>query len=152
MRTEQLLVDRAHLLSLSAPEMTVLLGGLRSLNANWDGSSYGILTNKPGELSNDFFANLLDFNITWKPSSNSGDNETYEGVDRTTGEKKWGATRVDLIFGSHPELRAISEVYGSAGGQERFMRHFVAAWDKVMMADRFDLKTGTGSNKAQARL
>lgn len=151
-RTEQFLVDKANMLQLSAPEMTVLLGGLRSLNTNWDGSNYGILTSRPGQLSNDFFTNLLDQNITWQQSQSSHSHEAYEGVDRTTGQKKWDTSRVDLIFGSHPELRAIAEVYGSHGGQERFLKHFVAAWDKVMNLDRFDLKQGTATGKASARL
>lgn len=144
--TEQFLVDRAQLLTLTAPEMTVLLGGLRALNQNWDGSSAGVFTKRPGQLTNDFFVNLLDMNTAWKASS---DNETFEGVDRKTGEKKWTATRVDLIFGSHAELRALSEVYGSADGNDRFVKDFVAAWDKVMNLDRFDVKGLAGSSKAR---
>jgi len=136
-RTEQFLVDRAHLLTLSAPEMTVLVGGLRALNANYDGSAHGVFTKRPGKLTNDFFVNLLDMNTAWKVSST--DNEVYEGVDRKTGEKKWTATRADLVFGSHAELRAIAEVYGCADGQEKFVKDFVAAWNKVMNLDRFDL-------------
>jgi catalase-peroxidase len=135
-RTEQLLVDRAHLLTLSAPQLTVLVGGLRALNANYDGSSLGVFTKTPGKLTNDFFVNLLDTGVAWKQT---GKDETYEGVDRKSGEKKWTATRNDLVFGSHPELRAIAEVYGSAGGQERFVKDFVAAWSKVMNLDRFDV-------------
>ncbi|TVY59581.1 Catalase-peroxidase [Lachnellula suecica] len=135
-RTEQFLVDRAHLLTLSAPELTVLVGGLRSLNANYDGSPLGVLTKRPGQLTNDFFVNLLDMNTAWKAT----DNDTFEGVDRKTGAKKWTATRADLVFGSHAELRAISEVYGSADGGEKFVKDFAAAWAKVMDLDRFDVK------------
>jgi catalase-peroxidase len=135
-RTEQLLVDKAHLLTLSAPQLTVLIGGLRTLNANYDGSPLGVFTKTPGKLTNDFFVNLLDTSVSWKQT---GKNETYEGVDRKTGEKKWTATRFDLVFGSHPELRAIAEVYGSSGGQDRFVKDFVAAWSKVMNLDRFDV-------------
>ncbi len=146
-KSEQFLVDRANLLTLTAPEMTVLVGGLRSLNANYDGSTHGVLTKRPGHLSNDFFVNLLDVNTTWKPTG--GDAEVFEGVDRKTGSKKWSATRADLIFGSHPELRAISEVYGSADGEEKFTKDFVAAWDKVMNLDRFDLKYSTSTGRAR---
>ena len=134
-RTEQFLVDKAHLLTLSAPEMTVLVGGLRALNANYDGSAHGVFTKHPGQLTNDFFVNLLDMNTAWKPSG--ADNEVYDGVDRKTGAKKWTATRADLVFGSHAELRAIAEVYGSADGQEKFVKDFAAAWNKVMNLDRF---------------
>ena len=140
-KTEQFLVDKAHLLTLSAPELTVLVGGLRALNANWDGSADGILTKRPGQLTNDFFVNLLDMNTAWKASGG----EIYEGVDRKTGEKKWTATRADLVFGSHAELRAIAEVYGSADGQEKFVKDFVAAWDKVMNLDRFDVPSAQPS-------
>ena len=147
-RTEQFLVDRAHLLTLSAPEMTVLVGGLRVLNANYDGSPHGVFTKRPGQLTNDFFVNLLDMNTAWKASGT--DNDVYEGVDRKTGEKKWTATRADLVFGSHAELRAIAEVYGSADGQRKFVKDFVAAWDKVMNLDRFDLTYS--ASPAQARL
>jgi catalase-peroxidase len=145
--TEQFLVDKAHLLTLSAPEMTVLVGGLRALNANYDGSAHGVFTKRPGQLTNDFFVNLLDMNTAWKASST--DNEVYEGVDRKTGEKKWTATRADLVFGSHAELRAIAEVYGCADGQEKFVKDFVAAWDKVMNLDRFDLAYTASSGKAR---
>jgi catalase-peroxidase len=138
-RTEQFLVDRAHLLTLSAPELTVLVGGLRMLNANYDGSAHGVFTKRPGQLTNDFFINLLDMNTAWKASGTG--NEVYEGVDRKTGQKKWTATRADLVFGSHAELRAIAEVYGSADGQGLFVKDFVAAWNKVMNLDRFDLTT-----------
>jgi catalase-peroxidase len=144
-RSEQFLVDKAHLLTLSAPEMTVLLGGLRALNVNWDGSDKGVFTNRPGQLTNDFFVNLLDMSTAWK----AVDIDNYEGVDRKSGTKKWSATRADLIFGSHPELRAIAEVYGSADAQEKFAKDFVAAWDKVMNLDRFDLASSGKSSKAR---
>lgn len=140
------------MLGLSAPQMTVLVGGLRALNANWDGSNYGVLTTRPGQLTNDFFTNLLDQNIYWQQGSNKDGSESYEAIDRNSGQKKWDASRVDLIFGSHPELRAIAEAYGSQGSQERFAKHFVAAWTKVMNNDRFDLKIGKDDSKAQARL
>ena len=146
-RTEQFLVDKAHLLTLSAPEMTVLVGGLRALNVNYDGSAHGVFTKRPGQLTNDFFVNLLDVNTAWKASGT--DNEVYEGVDRKTGHKKWSATRADLVFGSHAELRAIAEVYGSGDGQEKFVKDFVAAWDKVMNLDRFDLTYSTNPGKAR---
>jgi catalase-peroxidase len=142
-RTEQFLIDRANLLTLSAPEMTVLVGGLRALNANYDGSSHGVLTKRPGQLTNDFFVNILDMNTAWK--SASSDNETYEGVDRKTGQKKWTATRADLVFGSHAELRAIAEVYGAVDGQDKFVKDFVAAWTKVMNLDRFDVSHSAAS-------
>jgi catalase-peroxidase len=137
-RTEELLVDKAQLLKLTTPEMTVLVGGMRALNANWDGSKYGVLTEKPEVLTNDFFKNLLDLNTEWKATSDS--KEEYAGYDRRTKNQKWTATRVDLIFGSNSELRALAEVYGSADGHDKFVRDFVAAWDKVMNLDRFDLK------------
>lgn len=136
-RTEQFLVDKAHLLTLSAPEMTVLVGGLRVLGANYNGTAHGVFTQRPGQLTNDFFVNLLDMNTAWKASGT--DSEIYEGVERKTGVTKWTATRADLVFGSHAELRAIAEVYGSADGQEKFVKDFVAAWDKVMNLGRFDL-------------
>jgi catalase-peroxidase len=139
--TEQILIDRAYLLNLTAPELAVLVGGLRSLNQNFDGSSNGVLTERPGQLSNDFFVNLLDMNIQWKQA---GSSELYDGVDRKSGQKKWTATRNDLVFGSHAELRAISEVYGSSDGKEKFTKDFVAAWEKVMNNDRFDLKRAGG--------
>lgn len=136
-RTEEFLVDRAQLLTLTAPELTVLLGGMRALNANYDGSAHGIFTQRPGQLTNDFFINLLDMGTAWK---SVGDNrELYEGFDRQTGKLKWTATRADLVIGSNAELRAIAEVYGSADGQGKFVHDFVAAWNKVMMLDRFDL-------------
>ncbi|KAF1984979.1 catalase/peroxidase HPI [Aulographum hederae CBS 113979] len=145
-RTEQFLVDRAQLLTLSAAEMTVLVGGLRALNTNYDGSSLGVLTKNPGKLSNDFFVNLLDMGTAWKPS---GGNEVYEGVDRKTGTKKWTATRADLVFGSQAELRAIAEVYASKDGDDKFVEDFVRAWDKVMNLDRFDLPEESGSGRAR---
>ena len=136
-RTEQFLVDKAHLLTLSAPELTVLVGGLRALNANYDGSAHGVFTTRPGQLTNDFFVNLLDPNTAWKASGPDG--EIFDGIDRKTGQKKWTATRADLVFGSQAELRAIAEVYGSADAQQKFVKDFVAAWVKVSNLDRFDL-------------
>lgn len=135
--TEALLIDKAQLLNLTAPELTVLIGGMRALNTNFDGSSHGIFTKNTEVLSNDFFVNLLDMNTQWKAASN--DNELYEGVDRKTGEKKWTATRADLVFGSNSELRAIAEVYASSDAKEKFVNDFISAWVKVMNADRFDL-------------
>jgi catalase-peroxidase len=135
--TESLLIDKAQLLTLTAPELTVLIGGMRALNANFDGSQHGIFTQRPGILTNDFFVNLLDMNTKWK--SVSGDNELYEGTDRKTGEKKWTATRADLVFGSNSELRAIAEVYASSDAQEKFVNDFISAWVKIMNLDRFDL-------------
>jgi catalase-peroxidase len=136
--TEELLIDRAQLLTLTVPEMTVLVGGLRVLKANYDGSDYGVFTDKPGQLTNDFFVNLLDMGTSWKPVSE--DEELFEGTDRKTGEKKWTGTRADLIFGSNSELRAVAEVYACEDSKEKFVKDFVAAWDKVMNLDRFDLK------------
>ncbi|KVX34429.1 hydroperoxidase [Burkholderia ubonensis] len=134
---EALLVDKAQLLTLSAPEMTVLLGGLRVLGANVGQSAHGVFTDRPGALTNDFFVNLLDMGTEWKPVS--ADNDVFEGRDRATGKVKWTGTRVDLVFGSHSQLRALAEVYGSADAQEKFVRDFVAVWNKVMNLDRFDL-------------
>lgn len=136
--TEALLIDKAQLLTLTAPEMTVLLGGMRVLNANYDGSKHGVFTQRPGQLSNDFFVNLLDMNTAWKAASD--DKELFEGTDRQTGAPKWTATRADLVFGSNAELRAIAEVYGSADAGDKFVKDFVAAWHKVMNLDRFDLR------------
>ncbi|MFC2102275.1 catalase/peroxidase HPI [Bacteroidota bacterium] len=133
--TEELLVDKAQLLTLTAPEMTVLVGGMRVLNTNFDSSKHGILTNRKEELSNDFFVNLLDISTAWKPITD--DKETFEGCDRTSGKRKWTATRADLIFGSNSELRALAEVYGSADANEKFVKDFVNAWNKVMNLDRF---------------
>jgi catalase-peroxidase len=134
---EELLVDRAQLLTLTAPEMTVLLGGMRVLNTNYGQSQHGVFTKRPEALTNDFFVNLLDMGTVWKPVSE--DRDVFEGYDRATGELKWTATRVDLIFGSNSELRAIAEVYASDDAQEKFVQDFVSAWNKVMNADRFDL-------------
>jgi len=135
--TEVMLVDKAQLLNLSAPEMTVLVGGLRVLGANYDGSKNGVFTERPGQLTNDFFVNLLDMGTEWKATSN--EKERYEGRDRKTGELKWSGTRADLVFGSHAELRAIAEVYASDDAKGKFVNDFAAAWNKVMNADRFDL-------------
>jgi catalase-peroxidase len=135
---EELLIDKAQLLTLTAPEMTVLVGGMRVLDTNSDQSKHGVFTGKPGVLTNDFFVNLLDYNTKWKAVSESKD--VFEGSDRKTGAAKWTGTRVDLIFGSNSELRAIAEVYGCIDGKEKFVKDFVAAWTKVMNLDRFDLK------------
>ena len=135
--TEEMLVDRAQLLTLTAPEMTVLLGGLRVLGANYDGAAHGVFTNRPGVLTNDFFINLLDMATEWKPVSDEA--EVFEGRDRTSGDVKWTGTRADLIFGSNSQLRALAEVFGTDAAQPRFVKRFVAAWTKVMEADRFDL-------------
>ena len=134
---EEMLVDRAQLLTLTAPEMTVLLGGMRVLNANFGQSQHGVFTKKPETLTNDFFVNLLDMGTIWKPISENGD--LFEGCDRETGEKKWIGTRVDLVFGSNSQLRAIAEVYACEDSKEKFIQDFVAAWNKVMNADRYDL-------------
>ena len=134
---EEMLVDRAQLLTLTAPEMTVLVGGLRVLNANFGQSRHGVFTKRPETLTNDFFVNLLDMSTTWKPASDSKD--VFEGRDRATGELKWTGTRVDLVFGSNSQLRALAEVYACDDSQEAFVRDFVAAWNKVMNLDRFDL-------------
>ena len=124
------------MLGLAAPEMTVLAGGIRALNANAGGSQHGVLTNRPGTLTNDFFVNLLDMNTEWQPASTDG---VYEGRDRATGAVKWNGSRVDLVFGSSSELRALAEVYACDDSQQKFVHDFVAAWDKVMNLDRFDL-------------
>jgi catalase-peroxidase len=134
---EELLVDKAQLLTLTAPEMTVLVGGMRVLNTNFDKSKHGVLTKRPEALTNDFFVNLLDLGTTWRATSDS--QNIFEGRDRRTGAVKWTGTRVDLIFGSNSELRALAEVYGCADSEEKFIKDFVAAWDKVMNLDRFDL-------------
>ncbi len=136
MAPEEALVDRAQLLKLTAPEMTVLLGGLRVLGANAGGSKHGVFTKKPETLTNDFFVNLLDMSTEWQPAGSDG---VYEGRDRKTKAVKWTGTRVDLIFGSHSQLRAFAEVYGCADAKEKFVKDFVAAWTKVMNLDRFDL-------------
>jgi catalase-peroxidase len=134
--TEELLLDRAQLLKLTAPEMTVLIGGMRVLSANFGQSKHGVFTNRPGTLTNDFFVNLLDMNTKWQPSSEEG---VYEGLERATGKLKWTGTRADLIFGSNSELRAFAEVYGASDSKEKFVKDFAAAWCKVMNLDRFDL-------------
>jgi catalase-peroxidase len=134
---EHLLIERACRLTLSAPEMTVLLGGLRALNANTGQSNLGVFTRKPGTLTNDFFVNVLGMDTEWKPTSDAA--ATFEGRDRKTGKVKWTASRVDLVFGSNSELRALTEVYASDDAGEKFVRDFVGAWDKVMNLDRFDL-------------
>ncbi len=133
---EEMLLDRAQLLTLSAPEMTVLVGGLRVLGANAGGSHAGVLTTRVGQLSNDFFVNLLDMSTQWRPVRDN----LYEGRDRKTGQPRWTATRVDLAFGSNSQLRALCEVYAQQDGQAKFVRDFVRAWTKVMNLDRFDLK------------
>jgi catalase-peroxidase len=133
---EELLLDKAHLLRLTAPEMTVLVGGLRMLGANTGGSKHGVFTNKVETLSNDFFVNLLDMNTEWKPASTEG---VYEGHDRKTGAVKWTGTRADLVFGSNSQLRAVAEVYASNDAKESFAKDFAAAWGKVMNLDRYDL-------------
>ena len=134
---EALLVDKAQLLTLTAPEMTVLVGGMRVLNTNFGQTQHGVFTKKPGVLTNDFFVNLLDMGTEWKAVSDTKD--LFEGRDRKTGKVKWTGTRVDLIFGSNSQLRALAEVYGSADAQKKFVQDFVAAWTKVMNLDRFDL-------------
>ncbi|QUC17228.1 uncharacterized protein UV8b_01469 [Ustilaginoidea virens] len=146
-KQEHLLVDRANLLTLTAPELTVLIGGLRVLDTNYDGSAHGVFTSRPGVLTNDFFVNLLDPTTEWRQTGE----DVFGGFDRKVGAKKWSATRNDLIFGSHPELRAVAEVYGSCDGSQRFVKDFVAAWDKVMNLDRFDLQKGE-RKRASSRL
>jgi catalase-peroxidase len=136
--TEELLIDKAQLLTLTAPELTVLLGGMRVLKTNFDKSTHGVFTQRPEALTNDFFVNLLDLGTTWSATSDS--QNVFEGRDRKTGAVKWTGTRVDLIFGSNSELRALAEVYASGDSQEKFIRDFVAVWTKVMNLDRFDIK------------
>ena len=135
---EELLLDRAQLLTLTAPEMTVLVGGLRALNANFEKSQHGVFTKRPATLTNDYFVNLLDMGTEWKPVTK--DAEVFEGRDRKTGDLKWNGTRVDLVFGSHSQLRALSEVYGTSDSETKFVHDFIAAWNKVMNLDRFELK------------
>jgi catalase-peroxidase len=135
--TEELMVDKARSLTLTAPEMTVLVGGMRVLNTNYDNSKYGVFTDRPEVLTNDFFVNLLDMRTDWKPTSES--NETFEGSDRASGKVKWTGSRIDLVFGSNSELRALAEVYASDDAREKFVKDFIAAWNKVMNLDRFDL-------------
>jgi catalase-peroxidase len=134
---EELLVDKAQLLTLTAPEMTVLVGGLRVLGANAGKCPHGVFTKRPETLTNDFFVNLLDMGTEWRPSADS--EGVYQGHDRKTNKVKWTGARVDLIFGSHSQLRALAEVYGCADSKEKFVKDFVAAWTKVMNADRFDV-------------
>jgi catalase-peroxidase len=136
---EEILVDRANLLSLTAPEMTVLVGGMRALNANFGQSKHGVFTNRPETLTNDFFVNLLDMNTKWQPSTSDG---VYEGLNRETGESKWTATRIDLIFGSNSELRALAEAYACDDSKEKFAKDFAAVWAKVMNLDRYDIGLG----------
>ncbi len=143
---EEMLVDRAHLLTLTAPEMSVLVGGMRALGANYGGNRHGVFTDRPETLTNDFFVNLLDMGTVWSPASDG----TYQGRDRKTGDVKWTATRVDLIFGSHSQLRAIAEVYGQSDCQTKFVKDFVAAWTKVMDLDRFEIATVPAKVKAHA--
>jgi catalase-peroxidase len=147
------LLDRANLLKLTAPQMTVLVGGLRALGANHGQSKHGVFTTRPGTLTNDFFVNLLDVGTTWRPSAS--DKKVYEGSDRSTGKPKWTATAADLVFGAHSQLRALAEVYASDDAKEKFVRDFVAAWSKVMNLDRYDLlakarKAGRRPAKARA--
>jgi len=135
--TEEMLVDRAQLLTLTAPELTVLLGGMRVLDTNWNHSKHGVFTHRPGKLTNDFFVNLLDMGTSW--SAVSDKEEEFEGRDRKTGALKWTGTRADLVFGSNSELRALAEVYACTDSQDKFVKDFVAAWTRVMNLDRFDL-------------
>ena len=134
---EHLLIERAFRLTLSAPEMTVLIGGLRALRVNAGQSDRGVFTKRPGTLTNDFFVNLLDMDTEWKPTSDAAD--AFEGRSRAKGDRKWTASRVDLVFGSNSELRALAEVYASDDAREKFVSDFVAAWNKVMNLDRFDV-------------
>jgi catalase-peroxidase len=136
MAAEELLVDRAQLLTLTAPEMTVLVGGLRALNTNFGQSKHGVFTDRPGTLTNDFFANLLDMKTKWEGAASGG---VFEGRDRSTNKVKWTGTRVDLLFGSNSQLRAIAEVYACSDSKETFVKDFVAAWSKVMNLDRYDV-------------
>jgi catalase-peroxidase len=140
-----LLIDRAHLLTLTAPEMTVLIGGMRVLNANTGNSQLGVFTQKPETLTNDFFVNLLDMGTEWRKSAES--EYLFEGRDRKTGKVKWTATSVDLVFGSNSQLRAIAEVYAANDSQAKFVRDFVAVWNKVMNLDRFDLPPAVRKGK-----
>jgi catalase-peroxidase len=135
---ETLLVERAYMLRLTAPEMTVLIGGMRALDANYAHSRHGVFTDRPGTLTNDFFVNLLDMRTAWRPRAS--EQHAYEGYDRGTGRVRWTATAVDLVFGAHSQLRAIAEVYASDDAKEKFVRDFVAAWAKVMNLDRFDVR------------
>ncbi|PWN49965.1 putative catalase 2 [Violaceomyces palustris] len=139
-RTEQFLVDRANLLTLSAPELAVLIGGLRVLGCNYDNSDLGVLTTRPGQLTNDFFVNLLDMSTVWKSTDGATQDEIFNGLDRQSGQKKWAATRADLIFGSQAELRALAEFYAQSDNADKFKKDFIAAWDKVMNLDRYEIK------------
>jgi catalase-peroxidase len=134
---ETRLLDRAKMLRLTAPQMTVLVGGMRGLNANFGQSKHGVFTDRPETLTNDFFVNLLDMSTAWRPSAS--DENVYEGCDRATGEVRWTATAADLVFGAHSQLRALAEVYASDDAKEKFVRDFVTAWNKVMNLDRYDL-------------
>jgi catalase-peroxidase len=145
---ETRLLDRANLLRLTAPEMTVLVGGMRALNASFGQSKHGIFTDRPETLTNDFFVNLLDMSTAWRPSA--AEENVYEGRDRATGELKWTATAADLVFGAHSQLRALAEVYASDDAQEKFVRDFVAAWNKVMNLDRYDLLAEARGRRAGA--
>jgi catalase-peroxidase len=148
--TEELLIDRASLLGLTAAEMTVLVGGLRVLGANQGGSKHGVFTDRVGQLTNDFFVNLLDMGTAWKQVDDEGD-ETFVGTDRATDQQKWTATRTDLVFGSNAQLRALSEVYAAADSGEKFVADFIKAWTKVMNADRFDLRQPKKQQRSQSR-
>ena len=148
---ETRLLDRANLLKLTAPQMTVLVGGMRVLDANHGQSKHGVFTERPGTLTNDFFVNLLDIGTAWRPSVS--EMNVYEGSDRATGKPKWTATAADLVFGAHSQLRALAEVYACDDGQEKFVRDFVTAWNKVMNLDRYDLfARGTGQRAVVAAL
>ena len=136
--SEEKLIDKAQLMGLTAPEMTALVGGMRVLDTNFDNSNHGVFTKKPGTLTNDYFTNLLDMNITWKETDKS--EQTFVGTDRKTSKVKWKGSRVDLIFGSNSQLRALAEVYACDDSQDKFITDFISAWVKVMNADRFDLK------------
>jgi catalase-peroxidase len=145
---ETRLLDRANLLKLTAPQMTVLVGGLRAIGANHGQSKHGVFTDKPGALSNDFFVNLLDVSTAWRPSASDG--KVYEGSDRSTGKARWTATAADLVFGAHSQLRALAEVYASDDAKDKFVRDFVAAWDKVMNLDRYDLLAQARNGRPRA--
>jgi catalase-peroxidase len=145
---ETRLLDRANLLKLTAPQMTVLVGGMRALNANFGQSKHGVFTDRPGTLTNDFFVNLLDMSTAWRPSASA--ENVYEGRDRATGQLKWTATAADLVFGAHSQLRALAEVYASDDAKEKFVRDFVAAWNKVMNLDRFDLLAARSGRRRAA--
>jgi catalase-peroxidase len=153
--SEALLIDKAQLLTLTAPEMTVLVGGMRVLKTNVGGTQHGLFTKRPESLTNDFFVNLLDMGTEWKAVSPNGSAELFEGCDRKTGDLKWTASRVDLVFGSNSQLRALAEVYASSDGEKKFVGDFVMAWNKVMNLDRFDLaardKRNTRGRKTQKR-